>query len=388
MPDRTGGRARRGGLPGSGLLVGLALALMALAGCSPSNTMTGIVRDNFGNPIEGVAVSVEKSDYTAVTDKTGRYRVGYEPGGVNIRFAKDGYAPGRFGIRLGKKASQPIDVVVLQKLPGADGLWLVGESGYTRAGTCKLRTDFNTTARTTTVSVIGGEPTVLPAANPPPRVLTFLDTHIWQSFGVRQTAQLYRILGSSQGYEILNAFPQGIGTQVNSLLPRTDDVPAPQTTTASIGRTFTSRLDDGTYVYVGRVPQAGVGLVPDPSVGCFMFVVGKPTGPEFASAGIPAEQLASFAAQVKKCLTAPAGAGRQQVVTMRINLNAEGALAGEPETIRSPTDSRADGATYGEAANQIARAIKECQPYKGFDAKDALYWQSFAWTFDMKALFP
>lgn len=388
MPGFDVERSPKRSGPGLAMLAGL-LALLALAGCSPSYTMSGLVKDNFGNPLEGVSVSVDATGYTAVTDKTGRYRVGFDPGAVNIRFAKDGYVPGHFGIRLARQAAVAIDVVVLQKVAPGDGLWLVTADGYQRAGTCRLRNDFSPTARTTTVLVAAGEPTVLAPPSAAPRVLTFFDNHVWQALGVKQTAQLYRVIGAGQGYDILNAFPQGIGMQVQSLLPRTDDLPPPASTTASIGRTFTSRLEDGTYVYVGRVPQAGIGLVPDAGNACFMFVVGKPTGPEFASAGIPAAHLKAFAAQVQKCWTAPpAGALRQQVATLRVNLNADGTMAGEPEGIRSPADTRADGATYGEFAIQATKAIKDCQPYKGFDAKDFEYWKSFAMTFDAKTMFP
>src|SRR5664279_5081954 len=102
----------------------LSLATLSLAACTPSTKMTGVVKDNFGSLVEGVAVTVDNTGYTATTDKTGRYTLPYDPGAVNIRFTKDGYAIGHFGIRLPKQSKAvPIDVVVLEKFPPGDGVW-------------------------------------------------------------------------------------------------------------------------------------------------------------------------------------------------------------------------------------------------------------------------
>src|SRR5712691_7373524 len=158
----------------------------AVAACTPSSRMTGIVKDNFGNLLEGVTVTVDKTDYVATTDKTGRYTVPFDPGVVNVKFTKDGYAIGHFGIRLADRRTVPIDVVVLEKFPPGDGLWMVSAEGYFPTGKCQLRMDNSAASKATSVVVVSGGPALLPPGTSSPRVVTFIDDHIWENNGIKE----------------------------------------------------------------------------------------------------------------------------------------------------------------------------------------------------------
>jgi len=72
-------------------------------------TLGGIVIDNFGHPLEGVAVSIADVDLQTATDRSGHYSLQYVPGSITVFYEKGGYAKwstkcpsGRFASHLNR----------------------------------------------------------------------------------------------------------------------------------------------------------------------------------------------------------------------------------------------------------------------------------------------
>ena len=78
------------------------------------------------------------------------------------------------------------------------------------------------------------------------------------------------------------------------------------------------------------------------------------------AASLSREEVVTFKAHLKKCLTLPAGvdAARELKVVMRVFLRPDGGLAAEPMLVAAPA------AREGPAMVQAAtKAFKACQPY-------------------------
>ncbi|MFO1183691.1 MAG: carboxypeptidase-like regulatory domain-containing protein [Bauldia sp.] len=266
--DHCRGEGRRG--TGAPLLL-TATAALFLAACSPTPTMTGEVRDNFGNPLPGVAVTVDKTSFAATTDEKGRYTVQFNPGAVNVRFVKDGYAEGHFGVRLPQKKPQKIDVVTLQKIPPGPGLWLVAGGVYTPAARCDLKLDSQTTGRRPTVVTALGEPIAVNGGVAPPHFVTFVDNHPWTG-GPSAVPLIFKVTGGEN--EIFRSETVGANSVLTVEQARLEDTTKPD---AFTGKWFAARLGDGTYVYAARGLIAGIGFGPDAKNACFKFRVGGPT---------------------------------------------------------------------------------------------------------------
>lgn len=259
-----GGSRRAWRLPTAGLL-----ALLTLAACSPSPTMNGEVRDNFGVPLAGVAVSIDNSSYVATTDEKGRYSIPFDPGAVNIRFAKDGYAAGHFGIRLPQRKPQKIEAVALQKFPPGPGLWLVAGGAYTAAARCELSQQSLNVGRRPTTVTFAGEPITVNAGVAPPHVLTFVDTHAW-SGGLLIVPLLFKAIEDN---EIFRFETSGVNATTRVEQVRIEETGKPD---ASVGKWFAVRVADGTYVYAARALITGAGFGPDAKNACYVFKVGGP----------------------------------------------------------------------------------------------------------------
>lgn len=102
--------------------IGVLLALM-LTGCGKPDRVEGEVKDAFGRPLSDVAVEVEKSTFSAKTDKLGRYSVDYAPGAFSLKFRKAGYTTIRLDLDIQQKAHFPAQPIVLYPLPNEEGFY-------------------------------------------------------------------------------------------------------------------------------------------------------------------------------------------------------------------------------------------------------------------------
>lgn len=106
------------------------LALSALAGCGEPPALNGLVRDNFGQPLAGVTVSIPGTENTITTDAAGAYKLPYAPGQLEVLFAKDGYQSETLAVGATVRTQFPMREVTLYKTIGQNGVFVVGRTNY------------------------------------------------------------------------------------------------------------------------------------------------------------------------------------------------------------------------------------------------------------------
>lgn len=109
------------------LLAGV--CLVALAACN-RGTISGKVANIQGEALPGVAVQVEGTNYQALTDALGEYRVPYVPGNIVLHFMKTGYTPGTLEISSDARRTIEAQTVSLWELPLDKGVYLYENFRY------------------------------------------------------------------------------------------------------------------------------------------------------------------------------------------------------------------------------------------------------------------
>ena len=105
-------------------LLFLIICLM-LPACSKN--IEGKVTDVFGNGVAGVAIKIDKSNYTTTTDNTGKYSLEYAPGSFSVKYAKSGYTTMRVDLNLQQKTKFPAEEVVMYPIPKEQGVYYIGD---------------------------------------------------------------------------------------------------------------------------------------------------------------------------------------------------------------------------------------------------------------------
>ncbi|MCX5772222.1 MAG: carboxypeptidase-like regulatory domain-containing protein [Candidatus Hydrogenedentes bacterium] len=125
--------------------VGLLLAIAAgLVSCDRAELLgsaeiRGMVVDIRGEPVPGVVVSISDPLTQCLTDGLGQYRLGTEPGRVELHFMKTGYTSGTMVIEdtgLGTVLARPLS---LWCLPQTTGLFIFEDYKYRRTAPLKPR---------------------------------------------------------------------------------------------------------------------------------------------------------------------------------------------------------------------------------------------------------
>jgi len=118
--------------PVSTLLLTFSMVLAATSGCS-RNALSGVVMDVRGETLPGVAVAIKGTDFQAVTDGIGQYRLPAIAGKQVITFAKTGYTQGVLELVIDQPRPVAATTVSLWPLPDAKGVYLFEDYRYTRA---------------------------------------------------------------------------------------------------------------------------------------------------------------------------------------------------------------------------------------------------------------
>lgn len=148
--------------------VGIGAVLVSVVvGCNPVRISGTVVHVN-GEALPGVAVTVEGTDYQALTNELGQYEVGFRPGRVILRFAKTGYTPGKAEVFVDAYESVPAEPVELWPLPSAPGVYLFDDYRYRSAEPIQPKA-YNTltsglihgTVRWTQVNTLEQEPLII-----------------------------------------------------------------------------------------------------------------------------------------------------------------------------------------------------------------------------------
>jgi hypothetical protein len=105
-------------------------ALLALAGCGEPPALIGLVKDNFGQPLADVVVSIPGTENSITTDETGAYKLPYAPGQLEVTFVKEGYQSETVPVGATVRTQFPMREVTLYKTITQNGLFLVGKTRY------------------------------------------------------------------------------------------------------------------------------------------------------------------------------------------------------------------------------------------------------------------
>ena len=117
--------------PVTGLLLLLASVLAASSGCS-RKALEGVVVTVRGETLPGVAVAIKGTDFQAVTDGVGQYRLPAIAGTHAITFSKTGYTPGLLELTIDQPRPVTATTVSLWPLPESKSIYLFENFRYTR----------------------------------------------------------------------------------------------------------------------------------------------------------------------------------------------------------------------------------------------------------------
>lgn len=85
------------------------------SGCK-NQKIEGKVNDIHSNPLQGVAVTIQKSKFSSITDKTGGYSVDYAPGQMRLIFSKSGYVSQYLDLNIQQKIYFPAEDIILHSI--------------------------------------------------------------------------------------------------------------------------------------------------------------------------------------------------------------------------------------------------------------------------------
>jgi hypothetical protein len=103
-----------------------------------SAVLTGIVKDEYGEPIPSARISVERSSITVQTDTLGVFRVETIPGDYNVVFRHLGYEPADFSWRA--VSGQAIDLSIrLNRIPQGLDTVVIHDSHNRASGTSFMK---------------------------------------------------------------------------------------------------------------------------------------------------------------------------------------------------------------------------------------------------------
>lgn len=105
------------------LLIFPILALSILCS-SCSKQIKGKVLDNFGNPVQDVAVTISNSQYESKTNGSGEYSIDYAAGEIILNFNKEGYYRSGEVLYITEKQDYPARDIILIKTPAQSGIYI------------------------------------------------------------------------------------------------------------------------------------------------------------------------------------------------------------------------------------------------------------------------
>lgn len=100
-----------------------------LLSCEKKN-ITGTVKDNLGNPLENIQVSVKNTDFKAQTNSNGNFSLEYVPGEIYLIIEEDGYLGFQEHYVISEKSKYPLGEINLFKIPETKALFLISSEGY------------------------------------------------------------------------------------------------------------------------------------------------------------------------------------------------------------------------------------------------------------------
>ncbi len=113
------------------------IAIVLLNGCG-RNEIQGTVKDPFGNGIEGVTVSIEKSDLHSSSGKDGRYSIPAILGTFILKYSKPGYTTQKITLTSQRNTPFPAQTATIYPIPQEPGLYYVGAKSLMKMSPAKI----------------------------------------------------------------------------------------------------------------------------------------------------------------------------------------------------------------------------------------------------------
>lgn len=98
--------------------------ILAILCSSCSKQIKGKVLDNFGNPVQDVAVTISNSQYESKTNSSGEYSIDYAAGEIVLNFNKEGYYRSGEVLYITEKQDYPVRDIMLIKTPPHSGIYI------------------------------------------------------------------------------------------------------------------------------------------------------------------------------------------------------------------------------------------------------------------------
>ncbi len=110
----------------------LPLITLALAACGDSTgpTLTGVVLDHWGEPLEGATVAVDGSNDRPLTDSDGVFSLPRGAGTLKLKAGKDGYIQDHLEVEIPESGDVERITFKLWQEPKETGFFVVGTAGY------------------------------------------------------------------------------------------------------------------------------------------------------------------------------------------------------------------------------------------------------------------
>jgi hypothetical protein len=113
------------------------MTVLLMNGCG-SSEIQGTVKDPFDNNMEGVEVTIEKSDFKSSTGKDGRYSIHYVLGTFTLKYSKPGYTTQKITLTITEKTRFPAQAVTIYPIPKEQGLYYIGEKNLIKMSPGKI----------------------------------------------------------------------------------------------------------------------------------------------------------------------------------------------------------------------------------------------------------
>lgn len=145
--------------------------------CGPKARIVGEIHDGFGNPLQGVEITIPGTALKSTTDARGQYDIAYVPGKFVVDFRKDQYTSVEMNEEVSVETKVPMQTVILYKRPPTQGLWFFGANDYVPLTPGHLSVTGNDRSRFAWVYQIAYRVTGTFTQVKPGKICQFLDTH-------------------------------------------------------------------------------------------------------------------------------------------------------------------------------------------------------------------
>jgi hypothetical protein len=106
------------------------LLLISYFFSSCSKKIDGTIIDNFGKSIENASIKIENSDFSALSNSKGNFKIDFVAGKIKLNIEKEGFVSTTREIELAQKENYPLGSVELIRIPDSAGIYIKDTLDY------------------------------------------------------------------------------------------------------------------------------------------------------------------------------------------------------------------------------------------------------------------